>query len=59
MNKNHDVHVICVFENVPHIMVEETSLGHIKCWSLWYMNEKFIPTLNIISHYIVFLHQPE
>ena len=23
------------------------------------MNEKFIPTLNIISHYIVFLHQPE
>ena len=28
------------FEKLPHIVVEETSLGHFKCRLLWYMNEK-------------------
>ena len=45
------------FEKVHHIVVEETSLGHIECWTLWSMNDKFINILTVVGHYMVFLHQ--
>ena len=37
---HHDVCILFVFENVSHIMVENTSFGHFKCRSLWAMIEK-------------------
>ena len=30
----YDVCVI-IFEKVPHIVLEDTSLGHLECWTLW------------------------
>ena len=46
---HHDVRVL-FFNKVPHIVVEETNLGHLECWSLWDLNEKFISVLTVISH---------
>ena len=40
-------------------MVEETRLGHLEFWLLWDMNNKFIPILVVVNHYILFLHQSE
>ena len=54
---NLDVKILFVFEKVNHIMVEDTRLGHLECWSLWKMNEKLIPILNVISTYMVFLYR--
>ena len=51
----HDVHVF--FEKLPYIVVEKTRLGHTEFWLLWDMNREFIPILNVISHYMVFLYQ--
>ena len=44
-----DVRVI-IFEKVPHSVVEDTSLGHLECWMLWDMNDKFIPILTAVGH---------
>ena len=48
---HHDVCIIYSFDKVTHTVVEEISLGHIKCWSLWGMNVKFIPILIVIIQY--------
>ena len=45
----HDVRVI-IFVNVPNIVVEETSLGHLECCTMWDVNEKFIPILTVLGH---------
>ena len=47
---HHDVRIILIFEKVPHVVVEETSLGHLEFRLLWAMNEKFIPILTVVSH---------
>ena len=44
-----DVRII-IFEKLTHIVVEETSLGNIECWSLWYVNNKFITILNLCTN---------
>ena len=56
---NHSPWCVHFFEKVTHIVVEKTSIGNLECWLLWDMNEKFIPILTIISHYMVFLYQSE
>ena len=40
---HHDALIIFVFEKVTRIVVKDTSLGHLKCWSVWAMSGKFIP----------------
>ena len=45
-----DVRILFVFEKVPHIKIEETSLDYLECWLLWDMDGKFIPILTVISH---------
>ena len=47
---HHDVRIILIFEEVTHVMVEETSLGHLECWLLWDMNDKSIPISTDICH---------
>ena len=47
---HHDVRIILIFEKVPHVVVEETSLGHIECSFLWSMNDKSIPIFTNVSH---------
>ena len=44
-----DVHILFICEKVPHVLVEETSLFRLKCWSLWATNEKLIPILNVVG----------
>ena len=44
-----DVRVL-VLQEVPHIMVEQTSLGHLKCWPLWAVYHKLISVSAVIGH---------
>ena len=41
---------VLILEKVPNIVVEETSLGHLKICPLWDMNDKFIPILTVVGH---------
>ena len=54
-----DVHILLIFEKLLHVVVEETSLSHLECWSLWDMNNIFIPILTVVSNYMLFIHQPK
>ena len=54
---HHDMCILLVFEKVPHILVEETSLGRFEYWSLCTMNFKLIPVLTSICHYVLFIYQ--
>ena len=47
---HHDVHILLIFEKVPHVVVEDTSLGHLECWPLWDMDDKLIPVLTVVIH---------
>ena len=38
-------------------MVKHTSLGHIKCWPLWSVNEKLIYILAVAGHMVIVLDQ--
>ena len=38
-------------------MIKQTSLGHIKCWRLWAVDEKLISISDVISHRVIFLDQ--
>ena len=40
-------------------MVKQTSLGHLKCWLLWVVDDKLISILAIVGHRVVFLTQSE
>ena len=53
----HDVRILVIFEKGPHVLIAETSLGNLECWLLWDMNENFITIFDVVSHYMVFLHQ--
>ena len=55
---HHDVHVLVLW-GVPHIMVKHTSLGHLKCWPLWAVDDKLISVLAVVGHRLIFLYQAE
>ena len=55
---DHDVRVF-VIQGVPHIMVKHNSLGHLKCWSLWSVDEKLISVLDVVGHNIILRGQSE
>ena len=38
-------------------MVRQTSLGHIKCWPLWAVDDKLISILAVVGHRVIFLDQ--
>ena len=38
-------------------MVEQTILGHLKCWTLWDVDDKLISILDVVSHKVIFLDQ--
>ena len=40
-------------------MVKQTSLGHLKCWTLWAVDEKLIFILDVVGHRVIFLYQSE
>ena len=40
-------------------MVEQTSLGCRKCWSMWDVYEKLISILAVVCHKVIFLDQAE
>ena len=40
-------------------MVEQTSLGHIKFWPFWAVDEKLISILDVVGYKLVFLGQAE
>ena len=40
-------------------MVKKTSLGHIKCWPLWNLDDKLISILAVVGHKVIFLYQSE
>ena len=48
---------IYVIEEVPHIMIEHTSLGHLECWPMWYVDYKIISVLVVVGHQIILLDQ--
>ena len=38
-------------------MVKQTSLGHLKCWPLWAVDEKIISISAVVGHRVIFLDQ--
>ena len=52
----HDVHVF-VLQEVADTMIKQTSLGHLKCWTLWAVDEKLISILAVVGHKVIFLDQ--
>ena len=38
-------------------MVKQTSLGHLKCWLLWDVDDKLISISAVIFHRVIFLYQ--
>ena len=40
-------------------MVKKKSLGHLKCWPLWDVDEKLISILAVVGHRVIFLYQSE
>ena len=40
-------------------MVKQTSLGNIKCWHLWDVDEKIISILAVVGHRVIFIDQAE
>ena len=51
-----DIRVLFIYE-VPHIIVKQTSLGHLKCWPLWAEDDKLISISAVIVHGVIFLDQ--
>ena len=35
-------------------MVKHTSIGHLKCWLLWAVDDKIISILAVIGHKVIF-----
>ena len=46
-----------VMQEVSHIMVKQTSLDNLKCWTMWYMDDKLISVLDFVGHKVIFLDQ--
>ena len=40
-------------------MVKHTSLGHLKCWPLWSVDDKIVSILDVVGHKVIFLDQAE
>ena len=40
-------------------MVKQTSLGHLKCWPLWDVDDKLISVSSIVGHRVIFMYQSE
>ena len=40
-------------------MVKQTSLGHLKYWPLWAVDDKLISILGAVGHRVIFLDQAE
>ena len=38
-------------------MVKQTSLGNIKCWPLWSVDDKLISILAVVGHRVIFPDQ--
>ena len=38
-------------------MVKHTSLGHLKCWPLWAVDEKLISISAVVGHKVIFMEQ--
>ena len=38
-------------------MVNQTSLGHLKCWPLWAVYDKLISISAVVGHRVIFLYQ--
>ena len=38
-------------------MVKQTSLGHLKCWPLWAVDDKIISISAVVGHRVIFLDQ--
>ena len=38
-------------------MVKHTSLGHLKCWPLWDVDDKLISISAVIGHRVIFMDQ--
>ena len=40
-------------------MIKHTSLGHLKCWTLWAVYKKPISVLAVVGHKMILLDQAE
>ena len=40
-------------------MIKYISLGHLKCWPLWDVDEKLIYLSAVIGHRVIFMDQDE
>ena len=38
-------------------MIKQISLGHLKCWLLWAVDDKLISILAVVGHKVIFLVQ--
>ena len=38
-------------------MLKQTSLGHLKCWPMWDVDEKLISISDVVGHRVIFLEQ--
>ena len=48
---------VLVLKEVPYIMVKQTSIGHLKCWLLWAVDDKLISISDVVGHRVIFLDQ--
>ena len=54
---HHDLYVF-VLDEVPYIMVKKTSLGNLKCWPLWDVDDNLISFLAVVGHKVIFWTRP-
>ena len=40
-------------------MVRQTSLGRLKCWPLWAVDDKLISISDVVGHKVIFMDQAE
>ena len=52
----HDVRVLVLYE-VTNIMVKNNTLGHLKFWPLWDVDDKIISISAVVGHRVIFLDQ--
>ena len=45
---------VLVIQEVPHITIKQTSLGHLKCWPMWAVDDKLISILDVVGHKVIF-----
>ena len=38
-------------------MVKHSSLGHLKCWPLWAVDDKIISISAVVGHSVIFMDQ--